>query len=127
MANWLRTLRLAPEYEQPDEGIITIQQLAGIVAARLLALEPLTQKECHKLGEGEREELASRKEDIVEMFQSIEHAEAGNLEDDQEEFNYAMEELYEWADTPTTFRGSMRSKLCWVDTLGVSEPAEALT
>ena len=88
MANWQRTLKLGPWYAKARDGEITRAALAGIVAKRLITTYP---------------ELDDDLEEIVVQFESMADDETVSAD----EFDWVMEELYDWADV---------GHRLWVDT-----------
>jgi len=78
MANWKTKVNLEDLHTAFQEKTITVQQLAAGVAARL------------KLNR-----YASELEEIIDYFISI----SEDSEADVEEYDYALAELYDFADT----------------------------
>jgi len=101
MANWHRKLRLKDVWNSVDDGEKTIQELAGIVAARLKALAPFKD-----------EGIEEAKAEIVDSFEDLAEDEAANYPD----FYYIMEDLYNWGDTRLDDEWPGK-KVCWVETL----------
>ena len=99
MANWQRTLKMQPEWDQANDGEITTAALAKIVSKRLSALDPF---------DAESWEEVTRLE-LVEEFEDL----ADVPELTQEEFNWFWAKLYEWADTPLDDKFGGK-KVCWV-------------
>lgn len=96
MADWQRTLDLTPEWGRALDEEITIEQMARVTADRLEALEPFG-------GDGV---LDYERTDLAEQFRAV---------SDVEDFDGAMEELYDWADTRLD-DGFPGKKACWVKT-----------
>lgn len=81
MTKWLHTLNLCPEWKQAEDEVISFTDMAAIVAQRLKTLD---------FGanfNGVRDEL-------VELFENVAVDKAATVED----FNYAMNELYDFGD-----------------------------
>lgn len=104
MADWQRKLELKDVWDKtvPRGGDITIQQLAGIVADRLEKLKPFG---------GDNADLDETRADLVSDFRDMSKDEDA----DEEEFDYFLDSLYDWADTP--MGGDWPGKkACWVET-----------
>ena len=93
MANWLRTLDLTPDFEKAQNEAIRPSEMAKIVRVRLLALTPIPDSGLDEL----RKELATQFDDV---------------EDDTEDFDEAMDALYDWGDT--AIDGG--TNCCWIKT-----------
>lgn len=111
MANWQRTLRLQPEWGQAQDGEITLQQLAKVVAFRLRSLRPFGDDVGRTIlsFDDEREEIADNFEDI-----------AGDDTATTDDFDDVMCALYDWADQHMDDKWNGK-KVCWIDT--TSRPA----
>ncbi len=99
MANWQRTLRLNPEWEQAQEHEITISALAAVVAKRLKAIRSID------------EQLDDERDEIVEEFEAM----AADDEATANDFDDAMSRLYDWGNTPLDGEWNGK-KACWIDT-----------
>lgn len=110
MAQWQRRLELQPEWGMAQEGEITRQKLAGIVAERLKALAPFT---------GDLEDIEDKKVDLIEEFEWM----AGVEELPADEFDNWMSELYDWGDIQTSGKFFDAKKCCWINT--IIRPASA--
>jgi seryl-tRNA synthetase len=109
MANWQRTLRLNPEWDQAQEHLITTQELARSVAAKIRAMRPFM---------GELENLT---DEVVEIADELE----GLAEDQsatQQDFNCVMQSLYDWGDQKLDENWNGK-KVCFVDTMPTVEVA----
>jgi len=114
MARWQFTLELGEFYHKysPDgDGEITLSELAGKVAEKIKELAPriikLAKRRTIYWGLGEELE-----NEILPLFEEI----AENCgDDDIEDFNYAMEQLYDWADIKLDNEWNGK-RVCWVDT-----------
>ncbi len=96
MANWQNRLDLKDLWEGERKGELTTQQVAKEVAKRIRAMR------VYKKYEDELEEIATNFE---------------YCEEDLDEFNDYLEDLYVWGDTPLpTPKGQMQKKLCWIKT-----------
>lgn len=102
MANWQRTLRLWPEWDQASEGEIAIQELAAVVAKRLRALRDSPEPHAH---------LNDERDDIADEFDAL----AGDKSIDAEDFDGLMHSLYGWADTQIGGKFFDAKKVCWID------------
>ncbi|TPM59012.1 hypothetical protein FJ959_09065 [Mesorhizobium sp. B2-2-4] len=108
MANWQRTLKLQPEWRMAQEGEITHQALAGVIAARLAALQPF--------GEGVGRTMMDfddERQDIADGFEALSEDDSAT----REHFDWMMSDLYDWADQSMDSKWNGK-KVCWVDTIG---------
>lgn len=101
MANWQRRLKLTPEWDQAQEGEISIQTLARVTAKRLRSLAPF-----------ENAELDEARDEIAEQFEAI----ADDADADTGDYDNVMADLYDWADTRLDGEGFGGKKVCWVET-----------
>lgn len=101
MADWQRRLKLLPEWDQAQDGEITIQTLARVTTTRLRALEPFNIAE-----------IDDEREEIAEQFEAI----AEDADADISDFDSVMHDLYEWADTRLSGSDFGGKKVCWVET-----------
>lgn len=102
MADWQNTLDLADFYRSDK---LTIQEKAELVVQelkRLLENSTTITEDMPEYDEGL---------DIIDSFEALASDSSGTVED----FDYVMEELYNWADTPLS-EGWNGKKLCWVKT-----------
>jgi hypothetical protein len=111
MANWQRSIKLNPEWQQAKDGEITIQQLAAVLAKRLRTLRPF--------GESD-DDLNEKRDEIAEEFEYIAQTATATAED----FDNWMEELFDWGDTSLD-QGWPRKKACWVDTISPAKSVAA--
>lgn len=96
MSNWTNTLNLKDLWEARKDSNITLQKMGKIIAKRIRKLR------CYKDNDFELEEIAY-------SFEFI--------EEDVDEFDDVLEQLYDWADSPLpTPEGEMQKKLCWIKT-----------
>ena len=95
MANWQRTLNLKDIWPTNDP-----QRIASAIAERLLRLEPFSDPSLNRM----RDEFA---------FEFGSMANDSNV--DTDDFDDAMERLYDWADTrlDDVWDGK---RVCWVQT-----------
>jgi hypothetical protein len=93
MAQWVHNLRIKKEWEAAKNDEITIKDLATSIAKKL-----------KKFRLDEDYEL----QDIIDQFEFF------PLDMGKDDFDYIMEELYDWADRPldNTFGGK---KNCWIE------------
>ena len=94
MADWQRTLMLKDVWETRDH-----HKIAAAIADRLPKLRPFD------------EYLDSTRDDIAEEFKSI----AEDASSDACDFDEAMRQLYNWADTKLDDKWDGK-KVCWVQT-----------
>lgn len=96
MANWKYRLNLKDLWESREAEEISLKEMGMRITERIKKLP------CYKKYEDELEDIAMN-------FKCI--------NEDVEEFDGALEKLYDWADCPlVTRRGEMQRKLCWVAT-----------
>lgn len=118
MANWAYKVDFKEFYHQyPDE--LSIQDIAEKVVEKLHGLleeirkEPAIDISIQAAYREEFLEYADELEnDIISLFEEV----AENQDMDEDEFDYAMGELYDWGDTSldNNFGGV---KMCWINTL----------
>ena len=100
MAQWQSKLDLTDIWNAVDEGRMTIQELSKEVSIRLRKLTP-----------SKDAGITDEQLDIADEFESLYDYPAATFAD----FNYIMEKLYDWADTPLS-PGHNGKKVCWVAT-----------
>jgi hypothetical protein len=110
MADWQRTLRLNPEWDQCKADEITLQQCAASIAVKLRALAPFSDDPLHPL------EWDSERDELTERFEGL----AGDETATSDEFNSIMDDLYDWGDTRMEPRWNGK-KVCWIDTMSTVE------
>lgn len=103
MANWQRTVRLNPEWDQAKDGEITCQQLAKSISAKLRMIQPF---------KSELEEVTDSLAEIIDHFDAL--AEDGSA--GIREIDCAMQELYDWGDMRIDDNWNGK-KVCWIDTM----------
>ena len=96
MPQWVRTLDIKDSWEKSNDEEIPVYELAKEIASKL--------KEFHIEDDYELQE-------IIEDFEGL--SEDKNLTFD--EFNYSMNNLYDWADTPLDSEWNGK-KNCWIKT-----------
>jgi len=97
MSNWINRLDIKDLWEAKDKNKITLKELALGIAKRIENM-PIYNKE-----------FDMTLVDIVNSFEMI--------EDDIEEFDECMRQLYDWGDIPLpTPKGQMQRKMCWIAT-----------
>jgi hypothetical protein len=101
MTDWQRKLQLQPEWDRASEHEIPIQQLAGVIADRLRALAPFT---------GEFEDIEDQKQELADQFESMSQDETLTTS----QFDYAMQDLYDWGDTQIAGKFFDAKKVCWI-------------
>ena len=92
---WVRTLDIKEAWQASRDEKISLQKLSEIIAKKLI-----------KFDTEDGLELGC----VIEQFQALSEDEDPSVED----FDYAMEDLYNWADT--SLDGMFGSKKnCWVE------------
>lgn len=118
MANWQFTLELGDVYHEGKE----IHELAGIVAERVKALvaEVRSRRALTLIPKDTYEEMADELENnILPMFEEVRDDASMDVED----FDSAMEDLYDWADTSLDGKWGGK-KMCWVNTFAPMKKEE---
>lgn len=110
MANWKRKILLNPEWDLAQDHKITPQELAASIAVKLRDLTPFLGDDLHYLNED--------REDIAEQFSEF----SQDAEATQRDFNYLMNDFYDWADAPLDGKWN-GAKVCWIDTMTTVEVA----
>lgn len=111
MAQWQRKLILNPEWDQAQDNLITTQEMARSVAAKLRALKPF---------KAEFDDINEERDEIAENFEALSEDGAAT----QRDFNSAMEDLFNWGDQ--RLDGDWNGKkVCWVDTMTTVEVSPA--
>lgn len=107
MANWKKKINISTEFQSAKAGEITIQQLAGIVAGKLKGLKY------------QDERLDERVEELVGWFTDVSQSTSDNVEEVTEEFDSAMDDLYDFGDTTLDSSGGFYNtvKALWVNTI----------
>jgi len=100
MANWINKLDLSDVWDKANDYEISVQELAGTIAKRL-----------SNINKGLDEDLIWLRDNLVDEFERM----AEDEEAEQVDFNYAMEDLYDWADTPLDSNWAGK-KVCWIET-----------
>lgn len=100
MANWQRELNLADVFVPAKEGHVTVADLCGTIAKRLRLMKPFG-----------IESIDEERDEITDDFEFL----ASDGSADRDEFDEAMERLYDWADTALDDKWNGR-KVCWVRT-----------
>ncbi len=102
MTDWQRKLQLQPEWDQAAEHEITIQQLAGVIADRLRVLAPFTD---------EFEDIDDQRQELADQFESMSQDETLTTS----QFDYLMNDLYDWGDTQIGGKFFDAKKVCWIN------------
>jgi hypothetical protein len=108
MANWQFKLELGDAWQAYDEDE-NVQKLAGTVAERIKALVPSIKRVPTPTY---RRMAGVLEKDILPMFEEVRDDESMGVED----FDSALENLYDWADTRLDNEWNGRA-MCWIDTL----------
>ena len=103
MANWQRTVRLNPEWDQASRGEITPQQLATAIAKKLRAVRPF---------KSELDDLNETLDEIATEFEEM-GTDASITTDDIDD---VMHGLYDWGDIrlDDSWNGK---RVCFIDTM----------
>lgn len=98
MANWQSKLDIRDVWNQAQDNEISVQELAGTMADRLVDIKPCKD-----------EELIDERDEIIDELRCLAEEETAS----KDEFDYIMASLYDWADTPldNEFAGK---KACWI-------------
>lgn len=107
MADWQRTLDIKESWEKAKKDEIPSHILAKEIAEKLRAMPPLAAP----YSNSPENYINSRADEIAEEFEKI--ANHGDETDSVDWFNYAMAELYDWADISLDGRFGGK-KNCWV-------------
>lgn len=102
MSDWQRKVDFSEATAKYDLDEISIQELAKIVHEKLKGLKKFNDTD-----------IDYPLEDLIEEFEMIAEDEE---EDDyflKEEFNYTLNRLYDWGDTPLDGKFGGK-KVCWV-------------
>ena len=99
MSKWQRTLDLTDVWNKSRNKEITTLELATVIVERLNNLKPF-----NNLVDGVTE-------DIIDYFKEY----IDNKENNIEEFDDIMSELYDWGDISLD-KGFFTSKVCWIET-----------
>ena len=104
MANWQRKVDFSAYTEKYDEGELSIQEFAKIVAEKLKGLRKFKD-----------EYINNQLEEIIWSFEDL----AEDLAEDEEEdfgednFNYLLNDLYDWGDISLDGKFGGK-KVCWI-------------
>lgn len=97
MANWKYKLELKDLIEKYQDDKLSVQELGRKVAERIR----------------EQTYYFKRKGDLEPIACAFE-----NLEEDVEDFDFILNDLYDWGDSITAPSDSIiQNKMCWVNTL----------
>ena len=112
MSDWQRKVDFSAYTEKYNEGELSIQEFAKIVAEKLKTLRKF-----------EDEYINNQLEEIIWSFE--------DLADDEEcmgeasTFNYLLEDLYNWGDTPSDDKFGGK-KVCWIQMRSANPALRAL-
>lgn len=101
MANWQRKVKLNPEWGRAKDGEVTINELAGVIAARLKALVPFGD-----------DDLDNERDEIVEELESLAADQSAAISD----IDDIMDRLFDWGDSSLDDNWNGK-KACWIDTI----------
>lgn len=100
MSDWQRKLDFSAYTEKYDEGELSIQEFAKIVAKKLKSLRDFDDYD-----------IDCTKEDLIFEFEDI--AEDGDEAYGEADFNCVLNRLYDWGDTPLDDKFGGK-KVCWI-------------
>ena len=100
MANWQRKVDFSAYTEKYDEGELSIQEFAKIVAEKLKTLRKF-----------EDEYINNQLKEIIWSFEDL--ADYEECMDEESTFNYLLEDLYNWGDIPLDDKFGGK-KVCWI-------------
>lgn len=100
MSDWRRKLDFSDYTEKYDEGELSIQEFAKIVAEKLKGL-----RDFDDFG------IDCAKDDLIFEFEDI--AEDGEGFYGEDEFNYVLNRLYDWGDISLDDKFGGK-KVCWI-------------
>ena len=100
MANWQRKVDFSAYTEKYDEGELSIQEFAKIVAEKLKTLRKF-----------EDEYINNQLEEIIWSFEDL--ADDEECMDEESTFHYLLEDLYNWGDIPLDDKFGGK-KVCWI-------------
>lgn len=100
MSDWQRKLDFSAYTEKYDEGELSIQEFAKIIAEK--------QKSLRKFNDYD---VDSKLEEIIRSFEDLAEDEEGL--DDESNFNYLLNDLYDWGDISLDGKFGGK-KVCWV-------------
>ena len=100
MSDWQRKVDFSAYTEKYDEGELSIQWFAKIVAERLKGLPKF-----------ENEYINTQLEEIIWSFEDL--ADDEECMDEEITFNYLLEDLYNWGDTSLDDKFGGK-KVCWI-------------
>jgi len=95
MAQWVHHLRIKDAWKQTQDGSMSIQELAKQIVTQLKAFNIQND---------------SKLDQIIEDFEFLDE------DADNDDFDYIMQNLYDWADIPLDNQWNGR-KNCWIETL----------
>ena len=100
MANWIRKIKLLPEWEQAQNDEIPIHKMAAVIAKRLKSLAPYG-----------HDYLDQNLSELIETFEVL----GEDQETEVTDFDFAMSELYDFGDCSLDGKWNGRKAL-WIDT-----------
>ena len=112
MSDWQRKLNIKDAWDASANGDMSSQELAGVIAKRLRKLKPFVGD---RIDNDLAEYLDNKRDEIAEEFEAI----AEDSDSDTKDFDYVMDELYDWGDEMIgdgSVGFSRTKKACWVAT-----------
>ena len=100
MSDWQRKVDFSAYTEKYNEGELSIQEFAKIVAEKLKTLRKF-----------EDEYINNQLKEIIWSFENL--ADNEEYMDEESTFNYLLEDLYNWGDTPSDDKFGGK-KVCWI-------------
>ena len=100
MSDWQRKVDFSAYTEKYDEGELSIQEFAKIVAEKLKGLPTF-----------ENEYINTQLEEIIWSFEDLAEDEEEDFGEDN--FNYLLSDLYDWGDISLDGKFGGK-KVCWI-------------
>ena len=100
MSDWQRKVDFSAYTEKYNEGELSIQEFAKIVAEKLKTLRKF-----------EDEYINNQLKEIIWSFENL--ADDEEYMDEESTFNYLLEDLYNWGDVPLDDKFGGK-KVCWI-------------
>ena len=102
MSEWVNKINIREEWDKASEGDIGVDDLSEVIVQKLSNIDVSSYNEW----------IVEEYEGLLDSFKDL----AGDPDPEEDEFNSAMYDLYNWGDIPldTKFGGK---KLCWISTM----------
>jgi hypothetical protein len=105
MANWQRILDIGESWDKVCNNLITIQEASKEISFKLSELQPF-----------KNEEIEQEKRSIIEMFNDVSNSIESDFHLLTEDFDQAMQCLYDWGDQDLGGFFHTKKKVCWIKT-----------